>query len=126
MAGTFLNQFVKAGGNYLATDFRMPSWVHSFLKQWWNRLTMYVLEKFEDELKHLGLYEAVQATCYRIEVNVPNFYSIFELYHPLTGMFFTLIEDLELAFHEMGRCRNSLWAFFHTRSISYAMKNSSS
>jgi len=32
MVPTFLNQFVKAKGNYPATDFRMPGWVHSFKK----------------------------------------------------------------------------------------------
>lgn len=79
----------------------MPGWIHSFLKQWWIHLTAYLLEQFEDELKRLGLYEAVRATCYGIEVSIPNFYSIFELYCPSIGTFFTPIGELGLALHEI-------------------------
>ena len=51
MVPTFFNQFLKMNGNYHATDFQTPSWVHSFKQLWWSRLTLYVLDSFEDDLK---------------------------------------------------------------------------
>ena len=62
MSRTFLNQFVKADGNYLMTDFRTPCWVHSTKKQWWSQLTTYILDHFSGKLKRLGFYEVVGAT----------------------------------------------------------------
>ena len=62
---------------------------------------MYVLEQHDDELKWLGLYKAVWVTCYGIEVSIPNFYSLFELYCPSIGTFFTQLRELGLALHEM-------------------------
>ena len=43
-------------------------------------LTLYVLAHFEEDLERSGLYEAVRATCYDIQMSVANFYAIFELY----------------------------------------------
>jgi len=88
MARTFLNQFVKDHKNYLATDFRTPGWAHSMKKQWWSLLTDYILDQFSGELERLGLYEAIRATCYGMEVSMPNFYAILELYCPSTETFF--------------------------------------
>jgi len=101
MARTFLNQLVKVEGNYSVRDFKTPGWVHSTKKQWWSQLTNYVLNEFSDELKRLRLYEAVRSTCNEMEISVPNFYAILELYCPFTGIFFTPIEELGLALHEM-------------------------
>ena len=61
VAQTFGNQFFKAHGNYPATDFRTPRWIHP-PKTWWRDLTLYVLAHFEEDLERLGLYEAVRAT----------------------------------------------------------------
>ena len=77
MAQTFGNQFFKVRGNYPATDFRTPGWIHP-LKAWWRDLTLYVLAHFEEDLERLGLYEAVRATCYDIRMSVANFYAIFD------------------------------------------------
>jgi len=88
MSRTFLNQFVKADGNYLMTDFRTPCWVHSTKKQWWSQLTTYILDHFSGKLKRLGFYEVVGATCHGIQVSLPNFYAIIYLYCPSTGIFF--------------------------------------
>jgi len=78
---TFLNQFVKLGGNYPATNLRMPGWMCSFKQQWWSDLIMYVLDVFNADLKRLGLHEAVRAACFRINISVPNFfYAILEMY----------------------------------------------
>jgi len=101
MAQTFLNKFVKADGNHPVTDFKTPGWVHFTNKQWWSNLTLYILEYFNDDLKRLGLREAVRATCYGIEVIVPNFYTLFELYYPSSRMFFALVGELGMALHEM-------------------------
>ena len=83
------------------TDFRTPVWVHSTKKQWWSQLTNYILDQFSGELERLGLYEAVRGTCHGIEVSVPNFYIILELYSPSTRTFFTSVGELGLALHEM-------------------------
>ena len=48
-------------------------------------LGAYVLEHFEAELMKIGLHEAVRATCYGIEISVPNFFAIFELCCPAWG-----------------------------------------
>ena len=77
VAQTFGNQFFKVRGNYPATDFRTPGWIHP-PKAWWRDLTLYVLAHFEEDLERLGLYEAVRATCYGIRMSVVNFYAIFE------------------------------------------------
>ena len=93
MALTFGNQFFKVKGNYPATDFRTPGWVHP-PKAWWVDLTTYILAHFEEDLERLNLYEAVRVTCYGIEVNVACFYAIFELYCPASGTFFTPVGEL--------------------------------
>jgi len=60
-------------------------------------LTNYVLDQFSGELERLGLYEAIRATYCRMEVSVPNFYAILELYYPSTRTFFTLVGELGVA-----------------------------
>ena len=97
MVQTFLNQFIRVQGNYPVRDFRAPGWVHPTLKLWWRDLTLYVLKYFGEELMKIGLHEAVRATCYGIEINVPNFFAIFELYCPTTGIFFTPVGELGCA-----------------------------
>ena len=78
MAQIFINQFVRAHGNYLTTDFRAQGWVHPAQKPWWRDLALYILEHFDAYLKRLRLHEAVRVT-YGLEISVPNFFSIFEL-----------------------------------------------
>ena len=60
-----------------------------------------VIAHFEEDLEWLGLYEAIRATCYGIQMSVANFYAIFELYCPATETFFTPIGELGMALHEM-------------------------
>jgi len=108
MVPTFFNQFIKADGNYPATYFRTPGWVHCTKKQWWSSLTMYVLEYFGKDLKQLGLHEAVRATCLGMEVSVRTFYVILELYCPTLRSFFTPVSELGLALHEMWKVSNLL------------------
>ena len=64
-------------------------------------MTLYVLAYFEEDLKRLGLYEALRATCYGIQMSVANFYAIFKLYYPAIGTFFTPVGELGMALHEM-------------------------
>ena len=49
-------------------------------------MTIYVLAHFEEDLERLGLYEAVRATCYGIQMSIANFDAIFELYCQLQGL----------------------------------------
>ena len=100
VAQTFGNQFFKIYDNYPATDFKTPGWIYP-PKAWWRDLTLYVLAHFEEDLERLGLYEAVKATCYGIQMSVVNFYAIFKLYCPATGAFFTPVGELGMALHEM-------------------------
>ena len=62
---------------------------------------MYVLEAFETDLKRLGLHEAVRATCFGINISIPTFYAILEMYCPASGMFFTPVGELGMVLHEM-------------------------
>jgi len=100
MAQIFGNQFLKVSDNYLATDFRAPSWIYP-LKAWWKNLNLYVLAHFREDLERLRLREAVRAICYGIQMSVANFYAIFELYCPATGTFFTSVEESGMTLHEM-------------------------
>jgi len=100
VAQTFGAQFCAVGGNYPATDFRTPGWVHP-PKTWWAELTNYVLANFGKDLEKLNLHEAVRATCYGIDMKVACFYAILELYCPASGTFFTPVGELGMALHEM-------------------------
>ena len=64
-------------------------------------MTLYGLAHFEEDLRRLGLYEAVRATCYGIQMSVANFYALFKLYCPTTGTFFTPVGELGMVLHEM-------------------------
>ena len=57
-------------------------------------------------MKKLKPYERVRATWYKIEVSVPNFYALLELYYPSFGMFFTPVSELGLALHEISEILN--------------------
>ena len=100
MALTFGSQFCTVNGNYPATDFRTPGWIHP-PKTWWMDLTMYILTHFEKDLERINLHEVVRATCYGIDMNVACFYAILELYCPASGTFFTPIGELGMTLHEM-------------------------
>jgi len=54
----------------------------------------------------LGLYEVVRATCFEISISIPSFYTIFEMYCPVSGTFFTPIGELRMALHEMWEVLN--------------------
>ena len=64
---------------------------------------MCVLAHFEENLERLGLYEAVRATYYFIQMSVANFYTIFELYCQATGTFFTPVGKLGMVFMRYGK-----------------------
>ena len=64
------------------------------------------MEHFDEDLKRLGIHEVVRATCYGIEVSVPNFYAIFELYCLTLGTFFTPVREIGLALQEMWEVSN--------------------
>ena len=48
-----------------------------------------MLDVFEAPLKRLGLYEVVRATCFGINISIPTFYAIMEMYSLASGTFFT-------------------------------------
>jgi len=54
----------------------------------------------------IRLHEVVRATCHEIEISVPNFFPIFELYCQALGTFFTAVGELVLALHEMWEISN--------------------
>jgi len=62
---------------------------------------MYVFDVIDADLKQLGLYKAVRATCFGMHINIPNFYTILEMYCPASGTFFTLDDEQEMALHEI-------------------------
>ena len=59
------------------------------------------MEYFEAKLMRIRLHEVVKATCHGIEISVPNFFAIFELYCLPSGTFFTPVGELGLALHKM-------------------------
>ena len=50
---------------------------------------MYVLDVFDADLKLLVLHEAVRATCFRINIIIPNFYAILGMYYLASDTSFT-------------------------------------
>jgi len=56
-----------------------------------------VLDIFGADLKRLGLYKAVRATCFGNNTSIPTFYAIMEMYCPASGTFFTLVSELGMA-----------------------------
>ena len=41
-----------------------------------------------------------------INIRIPNFYTILEMYCPTSGTFFTPVDELEIALHEMWEVSN--------------------
>ena len=62
---------------------------------------MHVLDVFDADLKRLGPHEAVRATCFEINISIPNFYAILEMYCPVSGTFFTRVGELGMTAHKM-------------------------
>jgi len=54
----------------------------------------------------LGLYEAIRATCFEISISIPTFYTILEMYYPVSGTFFAPIGELRMALNEMWEVLN--------------------
>ena len=79
---------------------------------------MYVLETFEEDLKQLGLHKTIRATCLGINIRVPTFYAILELYCLALGTFFTPIGELGMALYEM-------WEVSHLPMVPCPMKSTS-
>ena len=65
---------------------------------------MYMLEVFKADLKQLGLHETVRATCFEININIPTFYVVLEMYHPALGMFFTSVGRWGWHIIRYGKC----------------------
>jgi len=122
MAQTFGNQFFRVNDNYSVADFRTPGWIHP-PKAWWRDLTLYILAHFEEDLERLGLCKAVRATCYGIQMSVPNFYAIFELNCPATGTFFTHVGELGMALYEMWESLLCQWDLFPVKNIFPVKRN---
>ena len=100
LAATFINQFLKVRGDFLA-DFHPLGWVHSIDKSWWGRMVGFVLAELGDLLKQVGLYHSVRAVRYGLLQSFHNFFGVLEHYNPLTGTFFTPVGEMGLALHEL-------------------------
>ena len=61
----------------------------------------FVLVKLGALLQQVGLYHSVRAVQYGLPQSSHNFYGILEHYNSLTGTFFTLAREMELALHEL-------------------------
>ena len=86
-------------------------------------LTMYVLNVFDTDLKWLVLHEAVKATCFGINISIPNFYAILEMDCPTSGTFFTPVGKLRMALHEMWEVSNLSMAPSPMRSTSHVLRS---
>jgi len=60
-----------------------------------------VFDVFAYDLMRLRLYEAIRAIYFRININIPTFYAILEIYFPALGTFFTLVGELGMALYEI-------------------------
>ena len=67
---------------------------------------MYMMDMFEADLKRLRLHEAVRASCFGINISIPNFYTVLEMYCPASGTFFTSVGELGMALNEMLKVSN--------------------
>ena len=61
----------------------------------------FVLVELGALLQQVGLYHSVRAVQYGLPQSSHNFYGIQEHYNPLTGTFFTPVEEMGLALHEL-------------------------
>ncbi|ONK69409.1 uncharacterized protein A4U43_C05F22560 [Asparagus officinalis] len=109
VANTVKNRLVNLGREMSVTGHRCFGWVHSSDKVWWTRLSHYILNRFEVELKGSGLYEAVRATTYGLTISVPHFLALLEIYNPDTNTFLTKHGELGLALQRCIRCQASQW-----------------
>ena len=65
-----------------------------------------MLDVFEADMKRLGLYEAVRATCFGINISIPTFYAIMEMHYLTSRTFFMSVNELEMALHKMWEVSN--------------------
>jgi len=61
----------------------------------------FVLTKLEDLLRQTGLYRAVRVVQYGIPQSSHHFYGVLERYNPWTCTFFTQVEEMGFALHEL-------------------------
>ena len=99
-ASTFINQFLKVRGDFPA-DFHPLGRVYSTDKSWWGRMVGFVLTELGDLLKQVRLYHSVRAVQYGLQQSSHHIYGVLECYNPLTGTFFTPIEEMGLALHKL-------------------------
>lgn len=101
LANTFLNDFLRLKGQYPTHNFHTLGWIHSINKMWWCRMIRFVLSKFEAIMKDIGLYGAVRIIQYGLPHSAYHLVSVLEMYHPKSGIFFTLVGELSFALHEI-------------------------
>lgn len=61
----------------------------------------FILITFEDTLRNLCLYGAIRNIQFGLSHNTYHLYSILEMFNPHSGTFFTPVEKLGFALHEM-------------------------
>jgi len=61
----------------------------------------FVVTELRNLLTQVGLYHSVRVVQYGLPQSSHNFYGVLERYNPLTGTFFTPVEEMGLALHEL-------------------------
>lgn len=61
----------------------------------------YMLETHEQVLKEISLYQAIRNVQYGIHQSLYHLFSLLEIFNSKTGIFFTSVDKLGLALHEM-------------------------
>ncbi|XP_020242713.1 uncharacterized protein LOC109820928 [Asparagus officinalis] len=100
-ANTVKNRLARVGREFPIPKFRCYGWVHSLPDKWWARMTNYVLHRWDQELRNLGLYAPIRSSMHGLPVSVDHFLALFESYIPETNTFLTKYGELGLPLHEM-------------------------
>ncbi|XP_020250822.1 uncharacterized protein LOC109828202 [Asparagus officinalis] len=100
-ANTVKNKLARVGRELPIPRFRCYGWVHSLPDKWWARMTKYVLHRWDQELRDLGLYAPIRASMHGLPVSADHFMALFESYIPETNTFLTKYGELGLPLHEM-------------------------
>lgn len=55
LANTFINDFLRVRGQFLAKNFCTPGWIYSIDRMWWSKMVSFVLKIVKPTIKDIGL-----------------------------------------------------------------------
>ena len=73
-------------------------------------------DKMKEQLVWSGLYILVRTMQYMIPQSNHHFFTILERYNSETCMFFTLVEEIGFALHEMHEVSGLVMGIFHMKN----------